>query len=66
MGYKLASKGEQANESFPSRRLRNLRKLALYIDDVTLTTLANPIAVAGKIVQKTAKKVRDETMQGRS
>ena len=44
-----------------SRRLRNLKKMAPDIADVALSTLANPIAGVGKIVQKVAKKIKDET-----
>jgi internalin A len=55
------AKGEQANESFLSRRLRNLKKMAPDIADVALSTLANPAAGLGMIVQKVAKKIKDET-----
>jgi len=55
------AKGDQANESFLSRRLRNLKKMAPDIADVALATLANPAAGVGIIVQKIAKKIKDET-----
>ena len=55
------AKGEQANESFLSRRLRNLKKMAPDIAEVALATLANPVAGLGMIVQKVAKKIKDET-----
>jgi len=55
------AKGDEANESFLSRRLRNLKKMAPDIADVALSTLANPIAGVGKIVQKAAKKIKEET-----
>ena len=55
------AKGEQANESFLSRRLRNLKKMAPDIAEVALATLANPAAGVAVIVQKVAKKIKDET-----
>lgn len=55
------AKGEQANESFLSRRLRNLKKMAPDIADVALATLANPASGLGKAVQKIAKKIKEES-----
>ena len=55
------AKGEQANESFLSRRLRNLKKMAPDIAEVALATLANPAAGVAMLVQKVAKKIKDET-----
>ncbi len=55
------AKGEQANESFLSRRLRNLKKMAPDIADVALAALANPVAGVGMLVQKVAKKIKEET-----
>ena len=55
------AKGDQVNETFLSRRLRNLKKMAPDIADVALATLANPAASVGMIVQKIAKKIKDET-----
>lgn len=55
------AKGDDANESFLSRRLRNLKKMAPDVAEVALSTLANPIAGLGMIVQKIAKKIKEET-----
>lgn len=55
------AKGDDANESFLSRRLRNLKKMAPDIAEVALSTLANPVAGLGMAVQKIAKKIKDET-----
>lgn len=55
------AKGDEANESFLSRRLRNLKKMAPDIADIALATLANPAAGLGMIVRKVAKKVKEET-----
>lgn len=52
-------KGEQADESFLSRRLRNIQRIAPDIAEVVLATLANPAAgfaaVIGKIAQQARK-----------
>ncbi len=55
------AKGDEVNESFLSRRLRNLKKMAPDIADVALSTLANPVAGVAKIVQNIAKKIKEET-----
>jgi hypothetical protein len=55
------AKGDEVNESFLSRRLHNLKKMAPDIAEVALSTLANPAAGAGMIVQKIAKKIKGET-----
>jgi internalin A len=55
------AKGEQANESFLARRLRNLKKTAPDIAEVALATLANPTAGVAMIVQKIARKIKEET-----
>jgi len=54
------AKGDNANESFLSRRLRNLKKMAPDIADVIITALASPTATFGIVVQKIAEKIRDE------
>lgn len=53
-------KGEQADESFLMRRLRNIGRMAPDILDVMLTTFANPVAGLGKVAQKIAEKARAE------
>ena len=52
------SKGEQANESFLIRRLRNIGRMAPEILEVTLATITNPIAGFGLIAKKVAKKAK--------
>ncbi len=54
------AKGEQANESFLSRRLRNLKKTAPDIADVALAALTSPGSAISTIVKKVAKKIKDE------
>jgi len=55
------AKGDDANESFLSRRLRNLKKMAPDIAEVALSALAGPGAAFGTIVKNVAKKIKDET-----
>jgi len=55
------AKGDDINESFLSRRLRNLKKMAPDIADVALSALAGPGAVFGAVVKNIAKKIKDET-----
>jgi len=55
------TKGNDVNESFLSRRLRNLKKMAPDIAEVALATLANPAAGLGMICKKVAKNTKDET-----
>lgn len=54
------AKGEQANESFLSRRFRNLKKMAPDIADVLLSALLGPGAATSTIVRKVAKKVKED------
>jgi internalin A len=54
------AKGDQANESFLSRRLRNLKKMAPDIAEVALTVLTNPSGIVSAVVQKIAKKIQEE------
>ena len=49
-----AEKGEQADESFLSRRLRNIERIAPDIADVVLATLTNPVAGFSMIIKKVA------------
>lgn len=55
-----ATKRDNANESFLSRRLRNLKKIAPDIAEVALSVLANPTSGFGIVVQKIANKIKDE------
>lgn len=50
-----AEKGEQADESFLRRRLRNIERIAPDIADVVLATLSNPVAGFATIVKKVAE-----------
>ena len=54
------SKGEQVNESFLARRLRNLKKSAPDIAEVALSALAGPGAAISTIVKKLAQKIKEE------
>ena len=54
------AKGEQANESFLTRRLRNLKKSAPDIADVALSALSGPGAAISMIVKKVAEKIKAE------
>ena len=53
-----AEKGEQVNESFLSRRLRNIERIAPDIAEVILATLTNPAAGFATIVRKVAERAR--------
>ena len=55
------SKGEQTDESFLARRLRNLKKSAPDIADVALSALAGPGSAISTIVKKVAEKIKAET-----
>jgi internalin A len=55
------SKGEQADESFLARRLRNLKKSAPDIADVALSALAGPGAAISTIVKKVAGRIKAES-----
>ena len=54
------TKGDEANESFLARRLRNLKKMAPDIADVALSALTGPATAISVIVKKVAKKIKDE------
>ena len=54
------AKGEQANESFLARRLRNLKKSAPDIAEVALSALAGPGPAISTIVKKVAEKIKAE------
>jgi hypothetical protein len=51
-------KGDQADESFLARRLRNIRRIAPDILEVVTATLTNPAAGFSLIVKKVAEKAR--------
>jgi len=51
-------KGEQADETFLARRLRNIRRIAPDILEVVTATLANPAAGFGLIAKKVAEKAK--------
>ncbi len=53
-------KGDQANEGFLSRHLRNIRRMAPDILDVVLAALANPVAGLGMVAKKVAEKIKAE------
>ena len=49
-----SEKGEQADETFLTRRFRNIKRIAPDIAEVLLATLANPMAGFAAIVKKVA------------
>jgi DNA-binding transcriptional regulator YbjK len=53
-------KGEQADETFIQRRLRNVKRMAPDILDVVLTTFANPVLGMGMVAKKVAEKMKAE------
>jgi hypothetical protein len=53
-------KGDAADESFLTRRLHSIERMAPDILDVILTTFANPVAGLGMIAKKVAEKMRAE------
>lgn len=55
------AKGEQADQSFLSRCLRNLKNTAPDIADVALAALSGPSLAISTIIKKVAKKIKDET-----
>ena len=55
------SKKERANESFLLRRLRNIGRMAPDILEVTLATIANPVAGFGLVAVKIAEKIKRES-----
>ena len=54
-------KGDKANESFITRHLRNVGRMAPDILDVILTTFANPVAGLGMVAKKIAEKMKADT-----
>lgn len=51
-----ANKGEEADESFLARRLRNIERIAPDIGEVLIATVANPAAGFALIVKKVAER----------
>lgn len=56
-----AQKNEKVDESFLSRRFRNIARMAPDVLDVIVATLANPLAGLGVAVKKIAEKAKGET-----
>jgi hypothetical protein len=56
-----AQKNEKVEESFLSRRFRNIARMAPDVLDVVVATLANPLAGLGVAVKKIAEKAKEET-----
>jgi cell division septum initiation protein DivIVA len=56
-----AKKNEKVDESFLSRRFRNIARMAPDVLDVVVATLGNPLAGLGVAVKKIAEKAKEET-----
>lgn len=56
-----AQKNEKVDESFLSRRFRNIARMAPDVLDVVVATLGNPLAGLGVAVKKIAEKAKQET-----
>jgi hypothetical protein len=54
-------KGDEAEESFIARRLRNIQRIAPDILDVVLTTISNPAAGFGMVAKKVAERMKAAT-----
>lgn len=54
------TKGDEANEGFLMRRLRNIKRMAPDVWDVVLATFANPLAGLGMVAKKVAQKAKAE------
>ncbi|HLO14564.1 MAG TPA: hypothetical protein VK206_07035 [Anaerolineales bacterium] len=55
-----AQKNEEVDESFLSRRFRNIARMAPDVLDVIVATLGNPFAGLGVTVKKIAEKAKQE------
>ncbi len=55
-----AQKKEKVDESFLSRRFRNIARMAPDVLDVVVAALANPLAGLGVAVKKIAEKARED------
>jgi hypothetical protein len=53
-------KGPESNEGFLAQRLRNIKRIAPDILDVTLATITSPAAGFGMIAKKVAEKMKAE------
>lgn len=53
-------KGEEADEGFLARRLRNIQRMSTDILDVALTTLSSPVAGLSMVAKKVAEKMKAE------
>ncbi len=56
-------KNEKVEESFLSRRFRNIARVAPDVLDVVAAALANPLAGLGVAVKKIAEKAKEEIIQ---
>jgi cell division septum initiation protein DivIVA len=56
-----AQKNEKLDESFLSRRFRNIARMAPDVLDVVVATLGNPLAGLGVAAKKIAEKAKEET-----
>lgn len=56
-----AQKNEKIDESFLSRRFRNIARMAPDVLDVVVATLGNPLVGLGVAVKKIAEKAKEET-----
>jgi hypothetical protein len=54
-------KNEKIDESFLSRRFRNIARIAPDVLDVVVAMLGNPLAGLGVVVRKIAEKAKEET-----
>jgi hypothetical protein len=54
-------KNEKIDESFLSRRFRNIARMAPDVLDVVVATLGNPLAGLGVAAKKIAEKAKEET-----
>jgi hypothetical protein len=57
------AKGEEAQEGFLMRRLRNIKRMAPDIWEVILATFANPAAGLGLVAKKVAEKAKAGTAE---
>lgn len=58
---KAVQKNEKIDESFLSRRFRNIARMAPDVLDVVVATLGNPLAGLGVAAKKIAEKAKEET-----
>ncbi len=56
-----AEKGDQADESFLARRLRNIQRIAPDIAEVVLATLTNPAAGFAAVIGKIAQRAKNSS-----